>query len=86
MGALKAMPQPQRVPPHRQPEGPFTTFATMLQSNLRRLEELQIKLPPWLYLATPYERKDQCKLSPRSGRTAFSRTARQTRGRFRSGM
>ncbi len=63
MSALRAIPQPHGVPPHRQLEAPFTTFATMLQSNLRRLEELQIKLPPWLYLATPYERKDQSKLS-----------------------
>ena len=60
MSALKAIPQPQRVPPpHRQLEAPFTTFATMLQNNLHRLEELEIKLPPWLYLATPYARKDQ---------------------------
>jgi len=63
MSALKAIPQPHRVPPHRQLEAPFTTFATMLQSNLRRLEELEIKLPPWLYLDAPYARVDQSKLS-----------------------
>src|SRR5712691_187197 len=63
MGALKAVVQPHRAPAHRRVEAPFTTFATMLQGNLHRLEELEIKLPPWLFLDAPYARKDQSRLS-----------------------
>lgn len=63
MGALKTTMQPE-MSPVKCPEPPFPTFATMLQENIRRLEELRIKLPPWLYIATPYTRKDQSKLSP----------------------
>ncbi len=34
MSVLRAIPQPHRVPPHRQLDAPFTAFATMLPSGL----------------------------------------------------